>query len=118
MGHPCTTVVKRTEGQIQQRFLVLSSETTIGDERVSKSGHNRCHLETRLQDWPPGMLLHDGRRGSHVAIRNLGSAVDSAVNCRSENLLRHIRRRGRVQPHVPEDDLDVAVDLGLWEAEM
>ena len=63
------------------------------------------------------MPLHDGRRGRHVAVRD---AIDAAVERGGrEQLLRrrrrHLWRRGRVQPHVLEDDVDVAVDLGLTE---
>ena len=66
------------------------------------------------------MPLHDGRRGGHVAVRD-AAAVDAAVERGHglEQLLRrrrrHLWRRGRVQPHVLEDDVDVAVDLGLTE---
>ena len=63
------------------------------------------------------MPLHDGRRGRHVAVRD-AAAVDTAVERGGrEQLLRrrHLWRRGRVQPHVLEDDVDVAVDLGLTE---
>ena len=65
------------------------------------------------------MPLHDGRRGGHVAVRD-AAAVDAAVDRGGrEQLLRrrrrHLWRRGRVQPHVLEDDVDVAVDLGLTE---
>ena len=54
------------------------------------------------------MPLHDGR-GRHVAIRHAAVARSDAVG----QLRRCPRRRGRVQPHVLEDDLDVAVDLRL-----
>ena len=72
--------------------------------------------ESRLQDGPPGVPLHDGR-GRHVPVgRHSDSVGHAAAVAHSDavgQLRRCPRRRGRVQPHVLEDDLDVTVDLRL-----